>query len=321
MQRIVKPKTQRGKRVLESREPKIYENTKTALFFKGGNTSQTVSHALKEIHTLKKPHATIYSKKNATRPFEDQSTVEFFSKKTDSSLFMYGCHSKKRPDNIVIGRLFDGQVLDMAEFGISKFVSMKEFQSPKPSLGIKPALVFSGDLFEESEDSRRIKNLLIDFFRGPSVDNVSLEGLEHVISIHGADEKVYIRNFRVIMKKSGSKTPRIELDSVGPSLDLSLRRTRLASEDLFKRALRKPVTAKPKKKKNISRDELGNKLGRIHMQTQNFEKLQARKLKGLKRKRTEKTKDATVNGEDLSKVISNSEDSPKKQKLEKMDET
>jgi len=286
MQRIVKPKTQRGRRALEKKEPKIHENSKTTLFFKGGNTSQTVTQVMKELHTLKKPDATIFSKKNATRPFEDQSTVEFFTSKADCSLFMYGSHSKKRPDNLVIGRLFDGQVLDMAEFGVKSFVSMSKIKGQKPGTGVKPSLVFSGEMFEENEENRRVQNLLIDFFRGPKVDNVSLSGLEHVISVHGSNGKILVRNFSVHMKKSGSKTPRVELAPMGPSLDLAMRRTRLASDDLFKRALRKPKDAKPKKKKNISHDDLGNKLGRIHMQTQDFDKLQARKVKGLKRSKS-----------------------------------
>lgn len=317
MQRIVKPKTQQGRRALERKDSKIHENSKCTLFFKGGNTSQIVTQVLKEMHTLKKPNATIYSKKNATRPFEDQSSVEFFTSKADCSLFMYGSHSKKRPNNIVFGRLFDGQVLDMAEFGIDKFISMKDVTGQKSATGIKPSLVISGNLFEENDDNRRVKNLFIDFFRGPNVESVSLSGLEHVISVYGTGGKVYIRNFRVLMKKSGSKTPRVELQHMGPSLDLSLRRTRLASDDLFKRALKKPIRAKPKKKKNISRDELGNRLGRIHMKTQDFSELQARKLKGLKRKKP------VVNGAaaDVTAEVTadvNGDDQTKKQK---MDET
>ncbi|BFZ24729.1 hypothetical protein BsWGS_27767 [Bradybaena similaris] len=283
MNRIVKPKTQRGRRALEKKEPKIHENSKNTLFLKGGNTSLTVSQVLKELHTLKKPNATIFSKKNTTRPFEDQSAVEFFSSKADCSLFMFGCHSKKRPNNIVVGRLFDGQVLDMAEFGVDKFVSMHEIKAQKTPVGIKPCIVVSGEFFEDNDDNKRVKNLFIDFFRGENVNKVCLSGLEHVISIHAVNGKIYIRNYRVLLKKSGSRVPRVELESMGPSLDLSMRRTRLASDDLFKRALKKPVEAKPKKKKNISRDDLGNKLGRIHMKTQDFNKLQARKLKGLKR--------------------------------------
>lgn len=38
-------------------------------------------------------------------PFEDETAIEFFSNKSDASLFMYGSHSKKRPHNLVIGKV------------------------------------------------------------------------------------------------------------------------------------------------------------------------------------------------------------------------
>ena len=37
------------------------------------------------------------------------------------------------------------------------------------------------------------------------------------------------------MTKSGIKTPHIELEEIGPSADLVIRRTKFASADLFKR--------------------------------------------------------------------------------------
>jgi len=46
------------------------------------------------------------------------------------------------------------------------------------------------------------------------------------------------------MKKSGTKTPHIELEEIGPSADLVLRRSKLASSDLFKTACRTPAQAK-----------------------------------------------------------------------------
>lgn len=48
--------------------------------------------------------------------------------------------------------------------------------------------------------------------------------------------------------------------------------------------------SQPTKKKNVSYDAFGSKLGRVHMQHQDFTKLQTRKLKGLKRTREESGK-------------------------------
>jgi len=48
----------------------------------------------------------------------------------------------------------------------------------------------------------------------------------------------------VLLKKSGSRTPRVEVEEMGPSLDLVLRRTHLASDDLMKAATRIPKAVK-----------------------------------------------------------------------------
>ena len=44
-----KAKTARTKRFLDNRAPKLVENTKTAVVLKGGNTSETVTAALKDL--------------------------------------------------------------------------------------------------------------------------------------------------------------------------------------------------------------------------------------------------------------------------------
>ena len=67
----------------------------------------------------------MYKKKNIVRPFEDVSKIEFFSQKCDASLFAFGSHNKKRPDNLVIGRMFDHQLLDMVEFGVANYSQMR----------------------------------------------------------------------------------------------------------------------------------------------------------------------------------------------------
>ncbi|XP_076128709.1 ribosome production factor 2 homolog [Alosa pseudoharengus] len=285
---IVKPKTKRSKRFLQSREPKLTENVKNAMIMKGGNATETVTQALKDIYALKKPNAVMYKKKNIMRPFEDSTSLEFFSKKSDCSLFLFGSHNKKRPNNLVFGRLFDYHVLDMIELGVEKFTALKDIKVSKCPEGTKPLLVFAGEAFDIDNEHKRLKSVLIDFFRGPTVSSVRLAGLEHILHFTALEGKIYMRSYKVLLKKSGCRTPRIELEEIGPSFDFVLRRTHLASDDLYKTAHRQPKALKPKKKKNISHDAFGTKFGRLHMQKQDLAKLQTRKMKGLRKRKGER---------------------------------
>uniref|UniRef100_A0A8C5IAZ9 Ribosome production factor 2 homolog n=1 Tax=Gouania willdenowi TaxID=441366 RepID=A0A8C5IAZ9_GOUWI len=281
----LKPKTKRSKRFLDNRAAKLTENVKGAIIMKGGNTSQTITQTLKDIYSLKKPNAVLYKKKNITRPFEDSTSLEFFSKKSDCSLFLFGSHNKKRPNNLIFGRMFDFHVLDMIELGVEKYVSLADIKVSKCPEGTKPMLVFAGEAFDTDVEHKRLKSLLIDFFRGPTVSAVRLAGLEHILHFTAVDGRIYMRSYRSLLKKSGCRTPRIELEEMGPSLDLILRRTHLASDDLYKLAHKQPKALKPKKKKNISHDAFGTKFGRVHMQKQDLSKLHTRKMKGLKKRR------------------------------------
>lgn len=50
------------------------------------------------------------------------------SKKSDASHFVFGSHSKKRPNNLVFGRTFNGHLLDMFELGMDSFKSLEDFK-------------------------------------------------------------------------------------------------------------------------------------------------------------------------------------------------
>lgn len=73
------------------------------------------------------------TKKNEIRPFEDINSLEFLSQKNDCSLFMVGSHSKKRPHNLIMGRMFNYQLLDMIELGVLDYKSIESFKSMKVS--------------------------------------------------------------------------------------------------------------------------------------------------------------------------------------------
>jgi len=291
LQRVVKPRTQRSKRALEEREPKAIENTKSALFVRGAKCSETVQSCMKDLCTLKKPNSQFYNKKNEIRPFEDATKLEFFSQKHDSSLFVFGNHNKKRPNNMIIGRMYDYHLLDMIELGLESFTPLSDFKTSKVATGTKPCLLFSGEPFADTANTemQRLKSLLIDFFRGPEVTNLRLAGVEHALQFTALEDRVYMRSYKIMLKKSGTRVPRIELEEIGPSIDWKLRRTQLASDDLFKTASKHVKNVhKEKKVKNISDDAFGTKMGRVHVPAQEIGKIQTRKMKGLKESKKEK---------------------------------
>ena len=73
---------------------------------------------------------------------------------------------------------------------------MDQFKNAKVTLGIKPMLIFNGEPFAVDPDFIRLKCLLIDFFRGEVVENVRLQGLEHVLSFTAIDGKILFRSYK-----------------------------------------------------------------------------------------------------------------------------
>jgi ribosome production factor 2 len=53
-----------------------------------------------------------------------------------------------------------------------------------------------------------------------------------------------IASHRVLLKQSGSRTPRVELVEIGPRALLTVRRHRLAGDDVARDAHRVPKTVK-----------------------------------------------------------------------------
>ncbi|XP_012255041.2 ribosome production factor 2 homolog [Athalia rosae] len=308
IQRVVKPKTRRGKRALLSREPQLVEDAKQTLFIKGSRTSEILNKCAKDLYDIKKPDARMMQRKNDILPFEDATPLEQFARKLNSPLFVFSSHNKKHPNSLVVGRMFDNNLLDMVEFGVQDYKGLVDFKIDKIVTGIKPVLIFNGELFENDREYSRIKSLLIDLFQRNTVENIRLQGIEHSISFTIINNKIHVRSYRILLKKSGSRIPRIELEEIGPQVDLIVRRTKLASDDLYKQACRKPKELKVKKKKNISMDALGSMHGRVHMGKQRLQTIQTRKMKGLKKTMVERK------AERKRKAMENGEADPKKMK-------
>lgn len=93
--------------------------------------------------------------------------------KFDCSMFVVGMHSKKRPHNIIFGRLHDGELLDMFELGIKMYkpisdckvtyrlVILTPLKDKTLIYGAKPMLLFSGELFNLDTKHMTLKSLLV----------------------------------------------------------------------------------------------------------------------------------------------------------------
>jgi ribosome production factor 2 len=98
--------------------------------------------------------------------------------------------------------------------------------------------------FENDETFKKIGNIFVDFLRGPVVPKVRLQGLEMVIALTATEDRIFMRTYRSVLKKSDSATPRVELIEVGPSADFALNRDKFASDNLMKKALKQPKQLK-----------------------------------------------------------------------------
>ena len=230
----------------------MHENAKTTLFLRGSTCSEVVQLALTDLHSLKRPLAIKFTKKNAIHPFEDASSLEFFSQKNDAALLVFGSHSKKRPHCLTLVRCFDGRLLDMLELYLKPegFRTLAQFKNQKCAVGLKPLLLFAGAPFESPVPSpyTLARSLLLDLFRGQEVASVDVEGLQYLICVSAGEESVeveaapliHLRVYLIRTKKSGQRLPRVEVEEMGPRMDFRVGRMREAEEAVMKEALRKP---------------------------------------------------------------------------------
>lgn len=221
------------------------------LFLRYTSCSEITQLAMTDLHSLKRPLAQKFNKKNDIHPFEDPSSLEFFSEKNDTSLMVYGSHSKKRPNCMTLVRLFDHKILDMLELHVEPetFRTLSQFKNTKARVGLKPLVSFSGTAFESPTANAYTlaKSLFLDFFKGEDTNNVDVEGLQYMVHISVAEEvdnqpapKIQLRCYMIKTKKSGQSLPRVEVEEMGPRIDFRVGRVKEADEDMMKEALKKP---------------------------------------------------------------------------------
>eukprot|EP00347_Sterkiella_histriomuscorum_P009779 403339927 len=287
---IKKAKTHKGRKIMESRAPKVVENQKTAIIMKGNKSSNVVNQIMKELNILRgqeEKSRLFVRKSHDIHPFENQGPLEIFASKQDCSLIIFGNHQKKRPDNLILGRIYDKRVLDMFEFGVSNFKSMEEFAVKEVSRELKPILIFQGEQFEFSEKHQRAKNLFYELFHMNTLEEANIVEMKRALVFTSTDDTtIQVRQYEIpqITEPQVMKS-QLDLVEIGPRFDLKLRRNQVASMDLYKIACKKPKVLNPDKKrfkKNVYTTEIGDKRAKVFIQQQDLDILATRKFKKQK---------------------------------------
>ncbi len=112
-----KAKTHKGRKLLELKKGKLKEGPRQTLFLKR-KSSQNLTNLTLFLHSLKKDFSKRLTKKNDYHPFEDTKSLLFHCEQSICSNFVFCNHSKKRPNSITFGRVYDSQILEMFEFKI-----------------------------------------------------------------------------------------------------------------------------------------------------------------------------------------------------------
>jgi ribosome production factor 2 len=100
------------------------EDPKRILLLQGNKTSQVGKDVLTDLAKLKGSDAVKMSRKNPIWPFEPghETSLQFFCERADCAIFCLSNHNNKRPHNLVLGRTFNGQLMDMLELGVEHHV-------------------------------------------------------------------------------------------------------------------------------------------------------------------------------------------------------
>ncbi|CDJ67068.1 brix domain-containing protein, putative [Eimeria necatrix] len=187
-----KAKTHKGRRILAARESESFPAVKSLLLLRGSRCSADLLGLLGDLRDLKKPNAVYLSqrKQENLHPFENAEPIEYLARKNGCGLFAYASSSKKRPARLVLGRVYDNQILDMQEFAVAHYTPAAAFAAVQaPAAGSAPLLLLQGGLWDVSDEMRNARNIFGDLFRAAEVppdgptQKLYLGGVDRLIAV------------------------------------------------------------------------------------------------------------------------------------------
>ena len=282
-----KARTHKGKSHLNSLRPKLIEDPKQCVYINTKSSSEIMRMVLNDLYLLRRDYSKKLNQKEEISNYQQsKNDIEYLCDKNNCGFFTYTTDQKKKSMNIVMGLLFNKVVLDVFEFEVVNYIPISYFKNNEIDSFMKPVLIFQGEIFESDPSYERLKKFFIDYFRLYDVEQTIISELRRVIVFScDSDKIVKMRCYQVDGAIDEEHLNKIELTEIGPSIDFKERSFDLAGIDQYNKAMRQPKALKEKKEKNIEKNALGEKHGRIHMQKQNLNAMALRKYKKVAKKK------------------------------------
>lgn len=227
---------------MASRESEKHPPIKRLLLLRCSSSNSTMRLLLNDLRQLKHPHSVLLQRKQQELyPFENAEPIEYLCHKNSCGAFALCSTSKKRPNRLLLGRVYDRQIFDMFEFQVKHHTSASAFASETaPRAQGAPLVLLQGGLWSSGEVLQQLGNFFADFFRGVAISDknakVYIGGLDRVITVnavyapadetvdeqqqHQAQVLICIRHYRMELKKTTGSGPDVELHEVGPQIDM-----------------------------------------------------------------------------------------------------
>ena len=131
-----KPKTHKGRKFLQSKEPKLLEDNKSCLFANSNKSNEILKMILSDLvfhliiqYLSRKDYSKKLGKKNEIKDiFTDAKTIEFLCERNNCAIFSTISHTKKRPMSLIMGNTYEGKILDLFEFEVTNFLPIEYFK-------------------------------------------------------------------------------------------------------------------------------------------------------------------------------------------------
>jgi len=178
------------------------------------------------------------------RAFKAPEELEMLCRRKRCGLFVLGYGHRKHPNNLIFGRMHDGHLLDMLEFGTTQIQGWVKGVI-KSSPGQAPLLLFHGNF--SSEYRMRVRSVLTDLLSVGTASVVDKAGIQSAWSVVLVEQphlgvqadlsfSLQLQYFKVWRPQSGSPFCAPNLQLQGPCFWLFPRRFMTAHGQLWETA-------------------------------------------------------------------------------------